>query len=165
MSQVCPVACFCRAEGPKAERAKHGQAGMALKPRASLQARSTGGTPVRGTFWRRRQVSWLAGHRGGSGLPEPCAKLSDTKWNRHSPLTVAGAAPDFAQRTSPASRLSPAVMPEAGNLDRLLKHHRETSVKCDIKISLYVYKFMIVGDRSPLSAFRGLACLIARSAA
>lgn len=77
---------------------KVGAAHTADRLRATLQARSTGGTPVRGTLWRRRQVSWLAGHCGGSGLPEPCARLSDTKWNRHSPLTVAGAAPDSAPK-------------------------------------------------------------------
>jgi len=35
---------------------------------------SAGGTPVRGTVSRRRQVSWLAGHYVGSGLPGSFAK-------------------------------------------------------------------------------------------
>ena len=70
-------------------------------------------------------------------FPSLVQKLSDTKWSHHSPLTVAGAAPDSAQRAPPASRLSPAVMPEAGNLDRLLQQHREAAVKRHIKISLY----------------------------
>lgn len=30
-------------------------------------------------------------------FPSLVQRLSDTKWNRHSPLTVAGAAPEFAQ--------------------------------------------------------------------
>ena len=70
-------------------------------------------------------------------FPSLVQKLSDTKWSHHSPLTVAGAAPDSARRAPPASRLSPAVMPEAGNLDRLLQQHREAAVKQHIKISLY----------------------------
>jgi len=41
--------------------------------------------------------------------------------------------------TSPASRLSPVVTPEAGNLDSLVQHHREPSVNQHIKISLYGY--------------------------
>jgi hypothetical protein len=45
-----------------------------------------------------RQVSWLTGQHGGSGLPGRLAPPSDTKWNRRSPLTVAGAAPDSAQK-------------------------------------------------------------------
>ena len=70
-------------------------------------------------------------------FPSPLQRLSDTKWNRHSPLTVAGAAPDFARKASPASRLSPAVMPEAGNLDRMVQHHRRPGVKVNIKKPLY----------------------------
>lgn len=31
-------------------------------------------------------------------FPSLVRKLSGTKWNRHSPLTVAGAAPDSAQK-------------------------------------------------------------------
>ncbi len=43
-------------------------------------------------------------------------------------------------RAPPASRLSPAVTPEAGNLDRPLQHHLETAVNRHIKTSLYAVR-------------------------
>lgn len=70
-------------------------------------------------------------------FPSLVLKLSDTKWNHHSPLTGAGAAPDSALKGTTGFHLSPAVIPEAGNLDRLLQHHCETAVNNNIKISSY----------------------------
>jgi len=51
-----------------------------------------------------RQVSWLAGHSAGLAFPAGLA-LPVTRIDRRSPLTVAGAAPAWAWKAAPASRL------------------------------------------------------------
>ena len=52
-------------------------------------------------------------------------------------LQLRGQRRTLPQKAPPASRLSPAIMPDAGNLDRLIQHFQRFPVKHHIKISLY----------------------------
>jgi len=69
-----------------------------VEPRALRRARSTGGTPVRGHYGAEGRSPGLRVVAAAPAFPSLLRKLSDTKWNRRSPLTVAGAAPDSAQK-------------------------------------------------------------------
>ena len=52
-------------------------------------------------------------------------------------LQLRGQRRTLPRRAPPASRLSPTITPEVGNLDTVFQHHRSIIVKDDIKISLY----------------------------
>ena len=123
--------CMCRAGGPKGERARNSPCDS--KPRALRQARSTGGTPVRGKLSRRRQVSWLTGHHAGPGLPAAIADRSDlASVTRHGAaarrLQLRGQRRTPLLQAPPASRLSPVA-----------RHHHErkqgTSTPSSLRLS------------------------------
>ncbi len=126
-----------RAEGPKEERARDGQARW-------RQATSSASSAIHRRNPRPRKViapkAGLLAH-GSSWWFRPsrasCKGSVTQNGTATHRLQLRGQRRNLPRRASPASRLSPTVMPEAGNLDTMLQQQREQDVKFHIKKSLY----------------------------
>lgn len=76
----------------------------------------------------------------------PCFDMKRSDMFLEPPLAIysCGGSAGITHRASPASRLSPAVMTDTGNLDGCIQHEELSRVKSDIKISLYAVIFKAI---------------------
>jgi hypothetical protein len=120
------------------KRARRERVRKGLSYGPSRQARSTGGTPVRGTLSRRK--AGLLAHGSTRWLRPsqvPCGNPVTRNGAATRRLQLRGQRRILSRKTPPASRLSPIAMPGMGNLDAVVQHHQPIAVNKDIKISLY----------------------------
>jgi len=85
-------------EGPKEERAGHAQRVMAPRHEACFKRDPPEEPPSEERYSAEGRSPGLRVNAAVPAFPSFLQKPSDTKWNRYSPLTVAGAAPDSAPK-------------------------------------------------------------------
>jgi hypothetical protein len=128
---------LCRVEGPKEERAMTSSTtGHRLLVRATSAIHRRNPRP-RNVMAPKAGLLACGSSRRLRPSRVPCGRPVTRNGTAARRLQLRGQRRTLSRRTPPASRLSPTVMPEAGNLDRLQRHHPGTAVKHDIKISLY----------------------------